>query len=83
MRLINADVISYQIIGSSLEFIYRFKIEEAPTVDAVEIRHGYWTAVGMTYEYSSYLCSACNVRSKFNSSYCPNCGCRMDKVVEG
>lgn len=58
---------------------FPFLISKQPTVDAVEVVHGYWT------EFNSFMtCSECdtdwyytdNDTDRFN--YCPNCGARMD-----
>lgn len=56
-------------------------IENAPTVDAVEVVHGRWidrpTVKGQVY------CSECATLEKatdsnYRSRYCPNCGAKMD-----
>lgn len=60
------------------------EIEEAPTADVVEVKHGYWI------EYSGdpniITCSECDwgtgVDEKF-FKYCPNCGAIMDVKKEG
>ena len=52
-------------------------IDNAPTVDAVEVVHGKWEAycggllkcTACGYEYTDYL--ECQ-------NYCPNCGAKMD-----
>ena len=53
-------------------------IEEAPTVDAVEVVHGQWEGEN---------CSVCGGdawyydwdQTVWQSPYCPNCGAKMDK----
>ena len=49
---------------------------DAPTVNAVEQKRGYWKGAGM----GDYLCSSCwevySGGNRFN--YCPNCGAKMD-----
>ena len=66
-------------------------IEDAPTVDAVPVRHGKWEYGEDESGYDGYYCSKCfghvrwyrkageqsiNFIKKYN--YCPNCGARMD-----
>ena len=50
-----------------------------PTVDAVEVVHGFWTAEP---PYFSECCSACGYcpdkKINHNYKYCPNCGAKMD-----
>ena len=69
-------------------------IDEAPTVDAVEVVHGRWKARpcykpdrnGRSVKYCDlYYCSECGtgqpIVPPFN--YCPNCGAKMDGDVNG
>lgn len=37
MRLIDADALRYQQISSSVQFVYRYEIEQQPTIDAVPV----------------------------------------------
>ena len=59
-------------------------IEEAPTVDAVEVVHGRWIDDGGLDEDGNgqYRCSSCGVGEKHNPtvtvSYCWNCGAKMN-----
>ena len=50
-------------------------IEDAPTADFVEVKHGRWKGAGL----GDYLCSECwEVYSGGNDfNYCPNCGAKM------
>ena len=54
-------------------------ILEAPTVDAVEIVHGWWETV----EDRRYLGAKCSNCQKWwlykETNYCPNCGAKMDE----
>ena len=58
------------------------EIDEAPTVDAVEVVHGCWYKA----PHHPYRCSNCGEmalldmygESHFRSNYCPNCGAKMD-----
>ena len=61
------------------------EIEYAPTVDAVEVKHGRWIEkVDMVASYLAdceetfYECSVCNSANFGESPYCPNCGAKMD-----
>ena len=49
-------------------------MEDAPTVDAVEVVHGRWKIVDFA---GSVQCSVCGEISD-ESNYCPNCGAKMD-----
>jgi hypothetical protein len=52
------------------------EIEEAPTVDVVEVVHGRWltdSATGISF------CSECNCDAvEADTNYCPECGAKMD-----
>ena len=57
-------------------------IEDAPTVDAVEVVHGRWEKAF----WHPYRCSCCGETALLDrngefyctSNYCPNCGAKMD-----
>ena len=52
-------------------------IAEAPAEDVVPVRHGKWTHKPDVY--GVVYCSECNYELHANStSFCPNCGARMD-----
>ena len=70
---------------------FQSAIMNAPTVDAVPVRHGRWIG----YETSSYngiddngevkwipkkffRCSICRKGTAVRSEFCPNCGAKMD-----
>jgi hypothetical protein len=72
---------------TSLQCVER-SIEQAPTVDVVEVVHGRWIEKG--YEGIMTYCSECLHRAPFNnhqelilSNYCPNCGAKMDGGSHG
>lgn len=55
----------------------RYAIENAPTVDAVEVSHGRWIELA----FGELKCSACDIIQEDNAfpyNYCPNCGAKMD-----
>lgn len=68
-------------------------IDNAPTVDAVEVVHAEWIDIRFDQMWRSMLatCSHCKVRGEVrvksnecgfavpDSNYCPNCGAKMDR----
>lgn len=65
-------------------------IENAPTADVVEVKHGKWinekTDVGYFFAEYCYECSVCGSSTGFGtypkSRYCPYCGAKMDGETE-
>ena len=57
-------------------------IEDAPTADVVEVKHGKWekrTFIVFDNEIKdSYHCSECNTTWDTSTNYCPYCGAKMD-----
>jgi hypothetical protein len=57
-------------------------VKKAPTVDAVEVRHGYWVRnEGHSAYESEHFCSECLADGSYdvtNEKYCYNCGAKMD-----
>jgi rubrerythrin len=52
-------------------------INEEPTADVVEVKHGKWIK-----DKNRYTCSECGFyyfANNSKSNYCPNCGAKMDK----
>ena len=108
MRLIDADLLKEEIesfgglflpnmVTVDLDRVMR-AIDEAPTVDAVEVVHGEWLSA---YEYALKIgvtdeerleeakkdkwwkfCNNCEQQVKGVRNYCPNCGAKMDGKVE-
>ena len=58
-------------------------IEDAPTVDAVEVVHGRWEKaedfdfISGEYVTTGFNCDKCGCYYKKKSNYCPNCGADM------
>lgn len=56
------------------------RVENFPAADVAEVKHGKWV------EYLPVLrvgnlqigCSECGLTNDFKTSYCPNCGAKMD-----
>ena len=68
--------------------IRRYKVEEAPATDVVEVRHGRWICINK--RYGEYECSVCHgmdsncsdyygIQAVTEQEFCPNCGAKMDK----
>jgi DNA-directed RNA polymerase subunit RPC12/RpoP len=89
-RLIDADALMDFIKGYRLGKIPKgeleWKIENAPTVDAVPVVHGRWECQD-GYFSDNWKCSACGIvwffeydptETETKVNYCPNCGARMD-----
>ena len=82
-RLIDAneieDLFYKQVKWGATDLMDAFDdaLEDAQTVDAVEVVHGRWIDAR---EYcGDFMCSNCDAlygTNKFN--YCPNCGAKMD-----
>lgn len=59
-------------------------IEEMPTIDAQEVKHGKWVFVGTKTNMVSlscheiYKCNLCGRQNKCRYDYCPHCGARME-----
>ena len=92
-RLIDANALkaNFSILGEFAKDLWHAAtilsvIDNAPTVDAVEVVHGHWREwwppahMILTGEEMLYRCSACDAKYADVSGYkfCPNCGARMD-----
>ena len=85
MRLIDADALAKELMHEGLGYQYN-RVANAPTVDAVPVRHGKWFIGTVPY----LVCSECKNRTPlrwderrgyvldYRSPYCPNCGAKMD-----
>lgn len=51
-------------------------IDNMPAADVQEVRHGEWKE-RMSCS-SSVKCSVCGNSHEYETTYCPNCGARMD-----
>ena len=60
---------------------YTRMVQNAPTVDAVEVVHGRWERRVVDHELPYYFvndCSICGCSGEDFYFYCPNCGAKMD-----
>lgn len=90
MRLIDADELKKKAVwieergGFSTLSIEIDDLRHAPTIDAVPVVHGKWEVSEIPYE--RFRCSVCGggcwhydyLENVVKSSYCPNCGAKMD-----
>ena len=62
-------------------------IADAPTVEAVPVKHGRWQWISSTYDRTPcemrYMCDKCRHETITHGhepweKYCPNCGAKMD-----
>ncbi len=58
-------------------------IKNMPTIDVVEQKHGHWE-MSVDPDGAMPYCSNClgTPRSATKEKYCPNCGAKMDVIVE-
>ena len=84
MRLIDADALDmFERLNSYYGDAWRDaqkEIDEAPTVDAVPVRHGNWEIYVISpFDGEDVKCSECGERGCVPYwNYCPNCGAKMD-----
>lgn len=84
MRLIDADAIKRRVVIGGSEQCKKCalvemldEIENAPTVEAEPIRQGHWKT--NVYASQVVVCSFCNNTSLVPTTYCSNCGAKMDE----
>ena len=67
-------------IGEVLQAIYN-GVMELPTTDAEPVRHGKWIFESIRGHAVMTCSECCKVQDgqTLCFTYCPNCGCRMDK----
>ena len=95
MRLGDIDAVTEKLLHDSFCSWHDFNtvmhaLDEAPTIDAVPVKHGRWIDKGL-----DLVCSACGIRysdelpymSRLSTpgswdmegfEYCPHCGAKMD-----
>lgn len=94
-RYIDAEKIKYERhdkIGLGIDYsinepeyyevVYKKQIDQTPTADVQEVRHGKWI---YDKENECWYCSLCEYSALNNyrglsveSNYCPHCGAKMD-----
>ena len=79
-------------LGEDLQYCQE-AVQFAPSIEAEPVRHGRWDEV-WCFDYMDYThyCSECNydaltkegtMHDEVLTSYCPNCGAKMDGGAEG
>lgn len=84
-RYIDADKLKELVNGRSSHWLNEWDtlgvlavIDETPTADVAEVKHGEWIENG-----ANYKCSICgNTESYYTDSYCRVCGAKMDSEEE-
>ena len=81
-RLIEADeLIKEAYAEGAYGYVDAKQIADAPTVDAMPVRHGQWET--NSDRSDTLICSVCkcgfDMWKHDLHNFCPNCGARMDK----
>lgn len=84
MRLIDADMLELDTESYS-----QFQIDNAPTIDAVPVRHAHWVFRDedkhllkdgcIPYNMWCSYCGQWSDNDSYGHAYCHNCGSRMDE----
>ena len=104
MRLIDADALIERMYHDAFETdtdmqkwdsgcwirykMFENAIDDAPTIDAVEMVHGEWIESNLIKDGRIFLCSNCNMawvskkRTMDGMNYCPYCGADMRERKE-
>lgn len=53
-------------------------VDDVPTADVQEVKHGEWKNQEPGYRVAEFMCSVCHSESDKLFDYCPDCGARMD-----
>ena len=86
-RYIDVDALMEKLFAKLKdgEVLYRIapqEIDDAPTADVVEVRHGEWKFVDVLPMHGAiYECTNCKERytnQALRMRYCPDCGAKMD-----
>ena len=82
-RYIDANAFKQRLEDKNIFFpaLYENELNEMPTANFEEVKHGEWIVVGRTKGNSNILqCSECKKirRGVGKSAYCRDCGAKMD-----
>ena len=62
-------------IGHIVDFLENKYLDDAPTADVAEVKHGEWK---WDKRFADYTCNLCGNWDLKTPNYCPNCGAKMD-----
>ena len=90
-RYIDADAFKRKLADKDIFFpaLYENELNETPTADVEEVKHGVWVGVNHTgnskrgrhIKYTTNKCSVCGYcNGRRRTKRCPNCGAKMDGV---
>ena len=96
-RYIDADVLynsvkynvgAYWSEGEEVKEECLNEIDNAPTADVVEVRHGQWSVTFIeksdkVFRTGAPHCSLCGRQAHHRTPFCPNCGAKMDGERKG
>ena len=86
MRLIDADALIKEACAEgAYGYVDAKQISEAPTIDAMLVRHGQWKTTSNRPD--TLICSICkcgfDMWKHDPHNFCPNCGAKMDGDENG
>ena len=82
----NLSITNDSIDASLVEFVKKIVsdvLDDAPTVDAVPVKHGHWIKDNKRMVYQCSVCHGSFQEIGYGFNFCPECGAKMDeKVIE-
>ena len=77
-RLIDANALIEEANAEgAYGYVDAFQIANAPTIDAVEVKHAQWIQQPFNGTHI-WRCSKCETIGSPQWNYCPKCGAKMD-----
>ena len=81
-RLIDANALIEEANAEgAYGYVDAFQIANAPTIDAVEVKHGRWVQQPLNGTYI-WRCSKCETIGSPQWNYCPKCGAKTNERNE-
>lgn len=69
----------YADIFKSFAFkVFKDLLMSEPTADVQEVKHAFWNTKRTIVHDGETYCSECEYETERRTTYCPNCGARMD-----
>lgn len=63
---------------NTLRQLLHTAFDEAPTIEAEPVRHGWWVKVNSIHGLKAFKCSECNGYTGRITAFCSTCGAKMD-----